>query len=129
VSDNEHLHRLACPHVKYTGLDLADPVNSVDANFQVSEVTNVHTIQAMRVIRLLVLQYHIATTSNMDVELKKQGKVGHTDTIIHIIDHIPIELARSIRWEGEGARGRGGGVVIQSAFRHCRHIAEFRRIM
>jgi hypothetical protein len=63
--DNDPLHRLAALPVKSAGLALTDPVESADANFQASEVTNSHIIQVMRGKEIFSLQDHQETTSKV----------------------------------------------------------------
>jgi hypothetical protein len=96
LSDNDPLRRLAALPVKSVGLALTDPVESVEANFRASEVTNSHIIQVMRGQKTFSLQDHRATTSKFKAETKKQKEVVHKTALAGIINPLPRSLSRTI---------------------------------
>jgi hypothetical protein len=86
---NDPLHRLAALPVKSAGLALTDPVESADANFRASEVTNSHIIQVMRGKEIFSLQDRRATTSKVKAEIKKQKEAAHKSALVAILNPFP----------------------------------------
>jgi hypothetical protein len=89
---NDPLHMLAALPVKSSGLALTDPVESADANFRASEVTNSHIIQVMRGKEIFSLQDHRTITSKVKAEIKKQKEAGQKSALVAILDPLPRSL-------------------------------------
>jgi hypothetical protein len=87
----------ACLPAKNAGLALADPVESADANLQATEFTNSHIIQVTRGEKTFSLRDHIATSSKVKAELKKQKDEQHKNALTRLLAPLPIELSHTIR--------------------------------
>jgi hypothetical protein len=96
LSDDDPLMRLICLPVKNYGLDLADPIESTEANFRASKVTISHIIQVIRGLETFSFQDHRATSINEKAELKKQKEARHKDVLTRILQSLPKELSRTI---------------------------------
>jgi hypothetical protein len=96
LSDDDPILKLVCLLVKSTDMAMMDTIESTDATFRASEVTNSRSIQLMRGKEIISLQDHRVTTSKVKAELKKQKVEKHQNALMKLLAQMPTELSRII---------------------------------